>query len=508
MLTRSTCACLLLSLGLLFSLSSTIVNALPQAPSSTGSIPTTPSAFVSISVASNSFYVVDESTNLWKSTDRGASWTYLYTNVKCATPYDKDMMAVGLTTTNISFLEGPIANPSKWEQPVWIKQCIQVAGTRQGVVWGNCRGTVRLIANNSFSRDDWLKSPTSLAIRDKVYVKAWFGDEQTGTICSRDLIPISSMNDPHVCAQTSFGMVSQLAVSTTTLFVLAEDGTLHSTRLPVTTASTFVNTGFISSGARSIVIPIDDEYPVLVDYYGRIQIVACNSDDTKCSIAPPPATSTSTSLTLPTAEPTSSSNLPTLPTSTASLQSLPAIALPTLPAQSPQPLPLQTSKHLQTLQQLTTSTIIQQSPTPEETTPLQTQSASKDSSTPTIPTPALIIGLGILILLIMVVLAGLIFQVILIQRTSAMTKKMDEAMAFMKETGKKMSRQRQREMQQRRQQQPVARQNETTREAGPSHAQQVQPGPLTANDYVIGVLPEYQEEGNDEDDEDEEDDDD
>ncbi|KAJ3097631.1 hypothetical protein HDU97_004721, partial [Phlyctochytrium planicorne] len=51
-----------------------------------------PAALISASITNDTLYVVDERTSLWKSTDMGRSWTYMYSSIKNVAAYDYGMM--------------------------------------------------------------------------------------------------------------------------------------------------------------------------------------------------------------------------------------------------------------------------------------------------------------------------------------------------------------------------------------------------------------------------------
>ncbi|KAJ3097629.1 hypothetical protein HDU97_004719 [Phlyctochytrium planicorne] len=169
-----------------------------------------------------------------------------------------------------------------WKTSHGLVDCTKVSGNRHGSLWAICNDSIAYVGEGEMNINGFdpffPKRINQVAVRDRVYVE-FIKVERNGStqqlICSRHLNP--NVLD-HICTKHNLGIFINIAVSDTTLFAMADNGTLYSTPLPLTTSPKFINTGFQSPGARSIIIPIDESYPVVLSNKYSIQILSLRLD--------------------------------------------------------------------------------------------------------------------------------------------------------------------------------------------------------------------------------------
>ncbi|KAJ3104829.1 hypothetical protein HDU97_008799 [Phlyctochytrium planicorne] len=230
---------------------------------------------------------------------------------------------------------------------------------------------------------------------------------QGNQICAR---PVVLERQDRVCVSPRFTSAF-ISASNSNIFVMSVDGTLYSTKLPLTPYSTFFETGQRFPNARYLTSPWEGNSPVILDRAGKMQSNFCTS---KCFDAPakapvqaepaapsaspvtPPAIPDQTTQTVPPPlqdQPRSDQGAPSSLSTSATLQSQsPEIQTSTTPSTSPQSPPQQSE------------TTPQKPPNPQQQQPQSTTSSTPDPSTPRnpqMPTSILatLIALGLLLIL-------------------------------------------------------------------------------------------------------------
>ncbi|KAJ3095349.1 hypothetical protein HDU97_007023 [Phlyctochytrium planicorne] len=163
-------------------------------------------------------------------------------------------------------------------------------GNRYGNLWlrgptGLWQAFPALLKNGPKFGDMYLYD---FVLRDKIYIhglqkmESWQNYENQ--LCA------SALDTPftHYDCATPFFHPKAISVSDSNFFVLADDGALYSTVLPFTTTPVFFDTGFRSSNALFLTVPLDENSPVILDALGNMQRDFCIADGVNC-ISPPSA---------------------------------------------------------------------------------------------------------------------------------------------------------------------------------------------------------------------------
>ncbi|KAJ3097622.1 hypothetical protein HDU97_004712 [Phlyctochytrium planicorne] len=454
-----------------------------------------PASITAIAISKGLFFAVDDLTNLWMSGDKGSTWDLLD-----GTAYGPNKLAAISTNTKNIAVTRSIAPLGNWTNLTGCRRCNKYVGNSQGFLWGVSRGSpVEMLPDFQLLFN--LQYVIDLAMRDDVYVVQHVPLDDIGDfsdlICSFPLNVAISNPPKTTCVGPPFGLPVAMAVSDKSLFVVAGDGTLYSTPAPISPISIFTDTGFKSPNAKALAIPVDENYPVLIDAQGQIQILACTSSDTKCSKAipppvPPPQTSSTTEETVSMS--TTSESKSSFPFSQTSRKPETATGASS---------PLANTKSIllpQTTQASSTpSPSVPLSPTDTGPSPssIPGDISHQKYSTPTVPIGILVLAFGGTIILIMIATA-----VLVIQRTSRMSRRMDETMAFVKKAGKRLEKQ---------SLQRVRGGGRTSNQGSQRQAPQRQriedrgqrAGALH-NEHFEGVPPNYEDDGDDDDDDDDE----
>ncbi|KAJ3097620.1 hypothetical protein HDU97_004710 [Phlyctochytrium planicorne] len=360
-----------------------------------------PSDITSISISKGVYYISDSNSRFWLSNDKGSSWT-------------------------------SIDGTGPWA----------ILGVKSGKVSGNSRGDLWFISPQSvlFSvrgtsvDQDGLPAGSydavDLSVRDRVYLVT--RDLRT---CSR---PLEVQQRNYYCNSEIQALA--IAASSKTVFVISTNGTLYSAPILQNDRNLFfTDTGFKTKSQRDLVVPIDDDFPVLINSYGQIQVITCTDSDKVCSSPelppPPPTSSFSNSSTQQTITTTTSPQTFVTSIST-SLQALQAssnselLIPPSLSNPTQPPVSKQNSPSPNTIPNpLPTTLPTQNGPTEESYQNLLSGGSSL---------VILVSTFGSLLLLVILAMASII-----IQRTVRAENRLDEIAVFVRESNKKMSQRRQ-----------------------------------------------------------------
>ncbi|KAJ3104834.1 hypothetical protein HDU97_008804 [Phlyctochytrium planicorne] len=263
--------------------------------------------------------------------------------------FGSSQLAAAGTTTGLFTRTINLPSFTTWENN-YGSRLTKLGGNRQGDLWlmTTDLNLFKWMGGTSFQIDTAnMGGVIDFFVRDKVYVVI------PNQICVRSL-DVRTLD--HVCTRITFGPI-MIAVSDSNLFAITADGVLYSTRLPLTPATEFFDTGFRSRNAKFITVPLDESAPVLLDSDGNILSNFCGRTGVSCF--------SSTAVDRP-----SSSTLPPTP-------------------DAPPPTPSSSSIVSETQQSSTInpSTSLQPSTSQTTTAPMATTSTSSSPAVTTTPPP-------------------------------------------------------------------------------------------------------------------------
>ncbi|KAJ3097846.1 hypothetical protein HDU97_004507 [Phlyctochytrium planicorne] len=239
--------------------------------SSSGSSNSSPGPFTSWAVANGITYSTDVKKIAWYR-EPGKNWKTMSGLGSSIAPFGRNQLAIISTGFDLFVRSRPISG--EWRK---------IGGANIQKLAGNVQGELWLMADSnhlfrwngavdSFARDDETGKILDLSIRDRVYVV------QTGNlVCSRSF---ATARD-RVCSVPPFNPV-KIAVSDGFAFVLADDGRLFSTKLPLTRNSNYFDTGYLADNPNFMAVPVDGNQPFVVKADGTVDEGFCQSRAFSC----------------------------------------------------------------------------------------------------------------------------------------------------------------------------------------------------------------------------------
>ncbi|KAJ3094470.1 hypothetical protein HDU97_008032 [Phlyctochytrium planicorne] len=246
----------------------------------------------SISISQNITYTTDIQSRIWWRVGDG-TWHLMNGYGKGISAFGTSGLAVSglyneLFTRTVSSESTGNLIMTPWSYSGG-SSIMETQGNRQGNLWLRDRGyNVLRQASPGFPQEQLRGALLDFVLSDKVYylhlIRSLWNSHFRVQICARSLdIYVTD----HTCMMPFFS-IKAMAASNSNLFVLTTGGVVYSTVLPFTTTSVFFDTGFRSSNATFLKIPLDENMPVILDASGNMQRDFCHADGVNC-FSPPQA---------------------------------------------------------------------------------------------------------------------------------------------------------------------------------------------------------------------------
>ncbi|KAJ3097627.1 hypothetical protein HDU97_004717 [Phlyctochytrium planicorne] len=242
--------------------------------------PAQPYGIRAISASQNTYYMIDDSGWLWMrpmSDSATSPWKltpFPHQNGAKAVAMSiyGNNIAIAQTSITPDTLQGSTIPPQSWTSLFPGKYDIFAAS-------GNIQGNLWLITDKNRLLRSWSTSRSfsngledsveALSVRGKVFFLT------KGQICSYDL---NGSQTSRIC-NSRLASPKNIAASDDNLFAVDRSGKLFSTRLPLTTDSTFFDTGFAARGdPRALAVPLDGRNPIVVDYDSTVYDSICGQN--------------------------------------------------------------------------------------------------------------------------------------------------------------------------------------------------------------------------------------